>query len=83
MLTRRAIYENPASPCRELLKLAGCEFGDLTKIVRQYGIAHALGILLKHGVYLTVDEFNRRMPVVRGSATISLNGPAASYQPCE
>jgi hypothetical protein len=69
-LLRRAIYQNPESPYRELLSLAGCEYGDLEWLVNQEGVEGALGLLYRQGVYLTVDEFKGRRPVVRGGSTV-------------
>ena len=39
----------------------------------QDGIERALHTLYGHGVYLTVDEFKGRRPVVRGNVTIAVN----------
>lgn len=72
-IARRAIYEHPGSPYRQLLKLAGCEYGDLERQVSKDGVEEALRILYRHGVYLTVDEFKGRRPVVRGNTTISVD----------
>jgi len=69
-LVRRAIYHNPANPYRQLLNLAGCEYGDLERLVTHDGVDGALHALLRQGVYLTVDEFKGRRPVVRGSVTL-------------
>ena len=69
-LARQAIYQNAASPYRQLLSLASCEYGDLERLVSQEGVEGALRILFRHGVYLTVDEFKGRRPAVRGSAMI-------------
>jgi hypothetical protein len=66
-LVRVAVYERAASPYRALLAHAGCEPGDLERLVRQEGVEGALGALLQAGVYLTVDEFKGRRPIVRGS----------------
>jgi hypothetical protein len=41
--------------------------------VRADGIEGALQTLLRQGVYLTVDEFKGRTPVVRGSAVVTAN----------
>jgi hypothetical protein len=71
-LVDAAVYRNPSSPYRELLALAGCEPGDLEKLVRQDGIEGALGALYARGVYLTVDEMKGRRPAVRGSASVSV-----------
>lgn len=80
-VVRRAVYEYPPSPYRQLLRLADCEYGDLVKLVDQDGVEGALHTLLRHGVYLTVEEFKGRRPVVRGSATIAL-GPSGLRNPC-
>ncbi|MBI4525207.1 MAG: hypothetical protein HY695_15495 [Deltaproteobacteria bacterium] len=72
-LSRVAICENPVSPYRQLLQLSGCEYGDLERLVSEGGIEAALHRLLREGVYLTVDEFKGRKPVVRGSSTFSVN----------
>jgi len=69
-LVQRAIYDNPESPYRELLALAGCQREDLERLVRQEGIEGALKTLLRQGVYLTVDEFKGRRPIERGSAVL-------------
>ena len=65
----RAIYDHPPSPYRALLRHAGCELGDVARLVRQEGIEGALDVLLRQGVYLTVNEFKGRCPVRRGSTT--------------
>lgn len=70
-LVRRTIYAHAGSPYRELLRLAGCECGDLERIVGQEGVEGALHILYRRGVYLTLDEFKGRRPVARGGVTIS------------
>ena len=70
-LVKRTIYDHPPSPYRALLQHAGCEPGDLARLVRQAGIEGALQVLLRHGVYLTVNEFKGRSIVRRGSATVS------------
>lgn len=72
-LVRRNVYERPESPYRQLLGLAGCEYGDLESLVNRDGVEGALQTLFRHGVYLTLDEFKGRRPVVRGSATIMLD----------
>ena len=69
-LVRQTISPYPQNPYRQLLGLAGIEYGDLEKLVTQDGVEGALHTLFRHGVYLAVDEFKGRRPVVRGSATI-------------
>ncbi|MBI3998030.1 MAG: hypothetical protein HY355_03275 [Armatimonadetes bacterium] len=72
-LVHHAVYQNPGSPFRQLLELAGCEYRDLEKLVTQEGIEGALRILCRNGVYLTVDEFKGRRPTVRGSTTLTVS----------
>jgi hypothetical protein len=71
---KRAIYDNPQSPYSQLLDLAGCEYGDLEKLVLTEGLEATLQVLLRRGVYLTVDEFKGCRPVVvRGSAVVHID----------
>jgi hypothetical protein len=79
-LARQLIYGNAASPYRALLRMAGCEYGDLEQLVRADGPEGALATLAGQGVYLTVDEFKGRRPVVRGSTRI-LPDPRAFTNP--
>ena len=72
-LVRDRIYGYPASPYRHLLRAAGCEYGDLERLVTQDGVEPALRKLCRHGVYLTVDEFKGRRPVVRGGTTLAVH----------
>ena len=69
---RRTVYGQPDSPYAHLLTWAGCEMGDLERLVDQDGIEGALRTLVRHGVYLTVEEFKGRRPVVRGNATLAV-----------
>lgn len=80
-LIARAVYARPSSPYRTLLRLAGCEQGDLERLVRQDGVEGALRRLLRHGVYITVDEFKGRRPVVRGGVTLDVP-PGSFRNPC-
>ena len=70
-LIRRTVYERVGSPYRQLLRLAGCELGDLRSLVAVEGLEGALHALYRAGVYLTVDEYKGRRPVVRGSTTLA------------
>jgi hypothetical protein len=79
-LARSGIYSNAASPYRQLLQRVGCEYGDLERMVRQGGIEEALGSLHRGGVYLSVDEFKGRRPVVRGSTSLQVH-PAGLRNP--
>jgi hypothetical protein len=68
---RRGVYERPGSPYRALLALTGCELGDVERLVGQAGVEGALHALYRAGVYLTVDEFKGRRPIVRGGRTVA------------
>jgi hypothetical protein len=69
-LARHGIYEQPGSPYLALLERAGCEYGDLERLVATGGPEGALQRLCAAGVYLTVDELRGRRTAVRGSAEI-------------
>jgi hypothetical protein len=79
-LARVTMYENPGSPYRALLKQAGCEFGDLRKLVEDEDVEGALKVLLQKGVYLSLAEFKGRKPAVRGTAVVQ-SGPDALRNP--
>ncbi|MEW5900217.1 MAG: hypothetical protein AB1715_02005 [Acidobacteriota bacterium] len=68
-LVRRAVFDNPKSPYRLLMRFAGCEFEDLSKLVSQQGIEGALGVLFREGVYLSLEEYKGRQPILRGNLT--------------
>jgi hypothetical protein len=78
----RHIYTQPGNPYRALLESAGCELGDLERLVARDGVEGALETLLRQGVYLTVDEFKGRRPVVRGSTTFRVD-PASLQNPTQ
>jgi hypothetical protein len=69
-LVRRSVFSNPTNPYLKLFNLAGCEPGDLERLIQQEGLEDALRQLYRQGVYLTFDEFRGRKPATRGSATI-------------
>lgn len=71
-LAREVIYDHPSSPYRSLLAAAGCELGDLERLVRDEGLEDALAALWRQGVYLTIDEFKGRQPLVRGSLRLQV-----------
>jgi hypothetical protein len=79
-LVRTAAYENPSSPYHRLLRIAGCTYRDLEEMVRDRGIESALKRLFLSGVYLSVDEFKGRQPVVRGGTEFTVS-PAQFWNP--
>ena len=64
-ILRRAVFDHRQSPYQPLLEAAGCEFGDLERLVAEEGVEGALRALLRAGVYLTVDEYKGRCRVER------------------
>ena len=79
-LVRRTVFAQPASPYRALLRHAGCEFGDLSRLLERDGLEAALGELQRQGVYLTIEEFKGRRPIVRGSTRLDVE-PAQLRNP--
>jgi hypothetical protein len=71
-LVGRAIFARPGSPYHRLLRGAGCEAGDLARLVRDQGIEGALGTLYRAGVYLRADEAKGLQPVVRGGVRFTI-----------
>ena len=65
-LVRRATV-SPSSAYARLFAHASCEPGDVQRLVSEHGPEGALEALAAAGIYLTVDEFKARTPVVRGS----------------
>jgi len=66
-MAERAIYGHRRSPYLQLLRAAGCEFGDLKALVDKEGLERALSRLVEAGVFVTFDEFKGRKEAVRGS----------------
>jgi hypothetical protein len=81
-LARAAVYRVQARPYRALLDRAGCQYGDLERLVRRDGVDSALRDLFAHGVYLTADEFEGPRPVIRGNAMIAVD-PGQLRNPTE
>lgn len=71
---QRGIYGYAESPYLPLLKWAGCEYGDLEKMVRQDGLTAAVTKLRDEGVYITFEEFKGREAIKRGGKEFPL-GP--------
>lgn len=79
-VARHFIYGFPASPYRRLLEHAGCEYGDLERLVRDDGVEGALATLLQRGIFLTVEELKGRRPAVRGTTEVEV-GPERLVNP--
>lgn len=79
-LVKGCVYNQPQSPYLKLLKMAGCEYGDLERLVHREGLDGALHRLFKEGIYLTSQEFNGRKKVQRGTTEFEIN-PVALMNP--
>ena len=71
---RHAVFARPESPYGQLFAWAGCEEGDVQKLLASEGVEGTLRQLLRAGVYVTVDEFKGRSPIRRGNREIE-GGP--------
>ncbi len=69
-LVEKGIFGYPRSPYLPLLKLAGCELGDIQNMVRNKGLEDTLRALREAGVYVTFEEFKGREPMVRDGKEI-------------
>jgi len=69
-LVERGIFGYRRSPYLPLLKLAGCELGDIQNMVRDKGLEDTLWALREAGVYITFEEFKGREPIVRDGQVI-------------
>jgi hypothetical protein len=67
-LVQKGVYQNPQSPFLKLLRVAGCEFGDIEALVNQDGIEATLHKLLAEGVYLSWEESKGKKEVVRSGS---------------
>ncbi|MDA1236615.1 MAG: hypothetical protein O3A53_17660, partial [Acidobacteria bacterium] len=81
---RLDIFGYPERPYAQLMRCAGCEYGDIESQVRREGLDSTLHKLFQAGVYLSIDEFKGRRPAQRGSTVIEvqpsmLQAPRASY----
>jgi hypothetical protein len=68
-LIEKGIYGNSKSPYLKLLQFAGCEFGDVEKLVSRHGIEATLSRLLSQGVYISWEEFKGKREIVRSGTT--------------
>lgn len=81
---RLDILPYPDRPYAQLLRCAGCEFGDIETLIAREGLDKTLATLFRAGVYLTIDEFKGRKVARRGSTEVhvfpaKLQAPRASY----
>jgi hypothetical protein len=63
----KGVLAVPGSPYRALLEHAGATVEDVAELVRGEGVEGALERLYDAGVYVSLDEFKGRKPIIRGS----------------
>jgi hypothetical protein len=73
LMLERSILGYKPSPYRQLLKAAGCELGDVQRMVASDGVEGTLERLHRVGVYVTYEEFKGRAIAVRGSQTFQFD----------
>lgn len=62
---RRGVWQNPGSPYLPLFRNAGIDYADVEALVRREGVDRTLAQLLNSGVYVTLDEFKGKKPIIR------------------
>lgn len=72
-LVEKGIFGYDRSPYLPLMKLAGCELGDLRNMVQANGLEETLRALREAGVYISFEEFKGRKPIERQGRTIPLS----------
>lgn len=77
---RRGVFEVTRSPYRRMFEIAGCELGDVERLLRDEGIDATLRALREAGIYVTFEELKGRAPIVRGGTEVPA-GPAAFDNP--
>ena len=70
-IIERAVFRQPHSPYLQLMKWAAIEPHQIKKWVDQLGIEGTLETMYDAGVYLTLDEFKGRKPIVRQGLKLS------------
>jgi len=64
-IVKKGVYGNKRSPYLKLLRLSNYDFKDIESLVLDVGIEETLGILRRHGIYFTMEEFKGKKEVVR------------------
>ncbi len=67
------IFGYSRSPYLPLLKLAGCEMGDIRNMVQERGLEKTLLSLREAGVHVSFEEYKGRKPIVRDGQVIPVD----------
>ena len=75
-LCQSKIYSEPSNPYRELLRSAGYTWDRLENEVFLNGLESTLSKMAKDGIYLDIDEFKGKKPIIRNGLTLQLAASA-------
>ena len=71
-LMERGVFGYSQSPYLPLLKMIGCELGDIHNMVQARGLESTLHHLRQAGVYVTFEEYKGRKHIVRNGNVIEI-----------
>jgi hypothetical protein len=66
-MIERTVFGRTRSPYLCLFRAAGCEFGDVKRLVEGEGVEGALCVLYRAGIYVSFREFKGQASARRGS----------------
>jgi len=69
-MLKECVYGNPSSPYLPLLRRAQCAYEDLAGQVAREGVEATLSDLHAADVWISLDEFKGRKPLVRGDLEV-------------
>jgi len=64
-ILKKGVFEYKKSPYLTLFKLCHCEYNDIAKLVSRQGLEETLKIIKDDGVYIKIEEFKGKKPIVR------------------
>ena len=68
----QGIFGHSRSPYLPMLKLAGCELGDIRNTVHDKGLEDTLLVLREAGVNVSFEEYKGRKPIVRDGKVLPI-----------
>jgi hypothetical protein len=66
------VLADARSPYGKLFGWAGCELGDISKLVASDGVEAALEAMRRAGIYVTWEELKGRQPIKRGNNSLDV-----------
>jgi len=64
-IIKKGVFGYKKSPYLSLLKLCRCEYKDIERLVSRCGLEGALRTLKDDGVYIKIEEFKGKSPIIR------------------